>query len=747
MKLKILAIFFCIATATTAFAQKLTEYQKMAAELEQKIWGTPDPLFESNKVPDEYKNESAVILAQKHTIETDSKRKGLFYPRVQGSFMKTIREKIYIADQASLDEYSQLSYNKIESKRRGIVGKNIAYTFLAIRLIKPDGSIQKVNVDAESVTVKETEDASKKKIAIPGLAIGDIIDYYVTSYDKSEAVGNNEIMMFVLSDEYPVVNYNINILFDKRIAAEYQCINGAPDFKIKPGQDENDNILEINTKNLPKFKNALWSSIARQMPLARVRYSFGGIYRSKTSFVEKGEVKKVATANDIETDFQNSLAYVPDVSLYESIKKEWKTYAKKHNINPENQDSIAAFVFYYFRYDTFGEKIDLDANFRNAELNISDYKQLGRGMAMCRVLEENFDIKAEVLMITGRNSVKKKDLFVLADLSFMIRAFTPKPVYFNMGSSLYNYGEVNPYFEGEDGKFVSYKSKKTGIILRRIIGFEVENEGQFSTPKTTAADNISIETITVELDKSNNQLLQFSRNIHAKGHLRRDSQSEMLNLEDYFITTRKYLDYDTDMQQYWTSKGREYRKSWDELNSLVVKAREKVKEDFEREIADQFDNKPKEVKDYKIISTGLHHTDDGFKASQNFSMDGWIKKAGNNLIVEAGKFIGSHLEIKQEQRERKLDVYMSYPRTFTYNITFTIPDGYTAEGLDKLNKKVESEVGGFVSTAKVEGNKLLLTAKKYYNNYTEPVANWSKLAAIVDAAFEYTKEKILLKKK
>ena len=90
---------------------------------------------------------------------------------------------------------------------------------------------------------------------------------------------------------------------------------------------------------------------------------------------------------------------------------------------------------------------------------------------------------------------------------------------------------------------------------------------------------------------------------------------------------------------------------------------------------------------------------------------------------------------------------MPFARSFNHNVTFKIPDGYTAEGIDKLNKSVKNECGGFESTAKIEGNKLLITYTKYYNNTLEPATNWGKILAFVDAGFAFTKEKILLKKK
>jgi hypothetical protein len=213
------------------------------------------------------------------------------------------------------------------------------------------------------------------------------------------------------------------------------------------------------------------------------------------------------------------------------------------------------------------------------------------------------------------------------------------------------------------------------------------------------------------------------------------------------LAERTYLGLETDLRKAWIEKGKEFKKSVDEFSTVLVNARKEEKKKYENEINGQFDNKPKDLKSFKILNYGLRHNDPGFNMEEEFTMDGWLKKAGNNYILEAGKLFGSQLEIKADQRERKLDVYMPFPRAFNYAVEFIIPDGYTAEGVEKLNKKVENETGGFVSTAKIEGNKIVMTARKYYNNNFEPVSNWTKLVAFVDEAFNFNKEKILLKKK
>src|SRR5690606_1893601 len=126
--------------------------------------------------------------------------------------------------------------------------------------------------------------------------------------------------------------------------------------------------------------------------------------------------------------------------------------------------------------------------------------------------------------------------------------------------------------------------------------------------------------------------------------------------------------------------------------------------------------------------------------------DSFVKKAGNNLVVEIGKILTGQIEVGKDERERTTGIYMGFPRTLENEIVFLIPEGYTVSGIEKLNVNVTNSTGGFVSTAVQTGNKLVCKTKKYYANYYEPNTNWPQMVDFLEAAYQFTQEKILLKK-
>lgn len=750
---RILITLIITLCTCTARAQN-NEYNEMAKEIDQEIWNDKDAIFDNNKLPAEFKNESAVILARKQTVETNTERKGrslLYIGKMHSTIKRTIREKIFINDQVSLDEYSQINFNRLQSKTNGALTKLRNYTFMGIRVTKANGSVQKINVDEAAVKLDETKDATKNKIAVPDLAIGDVIDYYITYFEQARTDKSVDYLTFVLGDEYPIMQLGIKILLDKRVAAQYQVINGAPDFKIKAV--DNDNLLELYASNLAKATNVTWVSESRQIPIVRIKYAFADIVHGRGDYTRSGDIEKVTSPEDVEHEFVNLVKpYLVQIPISSELKGVWKNYSKDHDIDKDNLDSIISFVYHYYRFSKFGTLYTSTVNtqfdhFYDCGVTLPKINQLETVLRVMKTMNALFDTDAELVLTSSSNEVNYKDIFSLGDFSFLLRIARAgsKYSFYDFSSNLFNMGEIPPSVENETYKYIQQNTIfKSGRDMSQEKADELN--GKAVAFKTTASENFQSDETFVEMDSLNMQLLNMKRKTTAGGHLRRDLQNATFILEDYLLAERKILDKDTDLEEEW-NKDRTFRRYWEDAEQSMSKAKKEQKEKFVKELTSEYDQKPKELKSYKILQKGFYGKGAAASVEEEFSMDGWVKKAGNNYIIEAGKFVGGQLEIKADQRERKLDIYMPFARSFTYKVTFKIPDGYTVEGADKLNKSIKNECGGFESTAKIDGNNLVITYNKYYSNSTEPAANWSKILAFVDAGFAFTKEKILLKKK
>ncbi|HTI11942.1 MAG TPA: hypothetical protein VL832_25385, partial [Puia sp.] len=84
--------------------------------------------------------------------------------------------------------------------------------------------------------------------------------------------------------------------------------------------------------------------------------------------------------------------------------------------------------------------------------------------------------------------------------------------------------------------------------------------------------------------------------------------------------------------------------------------------------------------------------------------------------------------------------------TLDCTVSFLIPDGYTVQGVDKLNKTLNNDCGSVITSAKVQGSQLVVHFQRVYKHDREPVGNWSQLLAIIDASTDFADQKVLLKK-
>jgi hypothetical protein len=144
---------------------------------------------------------------------------------------------------------------------------------------------------------------------------------------------------------------------------------------------------------------------------------------------------------------------------------------------------------------------------------------------------------------------------------------------------------------------------------------------------------------------------------------------------------------------------------------------------------------------------GVRHTKPDFIYSSNFVIDGIMKKADNNYILEVGKMLGEPLKVKEDQRKRTLDIFEPYARSVEQEITIDVSEGYFVEGLNALNTLVKNETGYFIAEAKQEGSQVKISVKKHYLHNFEPAANFPKMSEFMDAASAWTGSKLLFKKK
>ena len=150
---------------------------------------------------------------------------------------------------------------------------------------------------------------------------------------------------------------------------------------------------------------------------------------------------------------------------------------------------------------------------------------------------------------------------------------------------------------------------------------------------------------------------------------------------------------------------------------------------------------------YTLLQDGRYEETPSLSFKEQYSVKKLVNKAGRNYLVDIGKFIGGQIKLEEkEMQKRENDIWLAYARTISNNITLNIPQGYTVDGWQELNMNVDNESGSFVSTAKLDGNKLMISTKKIYKKNFDKKEAWPNYVAFLEAAYKFSQAKVVLKK-
>ena len=695
------------------------------AEIKELFWGKTDEFKNANTVPDKWKNESAVIICKNEFYDYHK-----FGSNV--NYTSSIRKRIKLLDQAAVTEFSEFSFkNKFYSNKGMYATRNSTIT-IGIKIVKANGKEIEIDVDKEAKTVDK-----EKKIAIANLEIGDILDYYYYSQEpfKSVLEYGFEPVETTLGDIYPTMNMKLSFQTENDFFVNFNTYNGAPDLVEIPTKSSGERKYELNAKDIEKNEFPRWFYPLVEMPCYKFQVFFArsGKFEARAeaflSSKEK-EIKKTVSKEDIFNYYEDKFKPNGDLSLIKKYLKD-KTFAN-------DEDKIRD-IYYFARHHFFTQYIE--AIVLKDVLNINFLLYYTNGIFFNK--EESFvnyfmeylkknDIDYDIVVGTPRFNGKIEDLLIQKNVTLLLRVKTKNPIYLEY---------FNPYSSADQFNYNLENSK--AIVLQIAKGKKVVDSEIITLPSSTYHDNASKLKSDVTITDDFNGL-NIKKVASFYGHLKESEQSDKMYYFDYIF--EDYQKYGTKSVVDYIGSKKQKEKFGKEFDGVTNKLKDQQKEAFKKSTEDEFGL---EIDNHslKINSTGRFGKNSPLVYEEDFTIkNNLIKKAGDNYLIEIGKLITAQVEINKKEKERKNNIYQIYPRSFENEITFHIPAGYSVAGLDKLNKKIENETGGFTSTATVTGNDLVIKTFKYYKNYYEPNSNWIKMVDFLDDTYQFTQEKILLKK-
>lgn len=714
-KIKVIRVVFSILLVQlftlSVNADEKADYLKLAQKVRQEVWSSTPADFQKRTVPDRYKNASAVILSYYRELSTDYYRKAtadlVLNLRLTRQIDCTDMERmlIQINDKKALKDYSEFTF-KTKSRKWTWGYHHKTQTVLGIRVIKKNGNVQEVSLD-DYVDVKEGKNDKdlSQKIAVPGLEVGDCIDVF--SLDQIDTQEQQlDPFYFVLRQDEPVLYTKVHCVLDQSLATVYRTMNGAPDFTQTTDKDKNA-VLDMVMDKPIDAESSIWYNSLEQSPFIEMYIT---PTKAKVAVVEKAMRQKGVRGN-------------PDVTPI--LQDDWKllkSYVSKGGYSPAGLPSTYKSVF------KSAKKEGMSAEEKADRIYSFEYVSSGSSQRAFNTVANylrKLGVEIEMGITTPFGALPVDKLINYNSTSWFFRL---------KGTDMY-------YFPGTYPKVAS----EIPYIYQGRKAYMQDSEEQITIPVSQAEDNKSVNDMVVKLDGTK---LDISRKVTYSGEQKMYGQSLVSPDNTLFGSSQleaywRYLKYDDkDPYSCYT------KKESAELKGAFNEFRKNAIDPFKAEISSYHDADPVQVGGYGVDCVGIRRDSSNFVYHVDYVMDGMVKRAGNNYLLSVGKLIGSSLKLEGKDRERIDDVWRKMAFVDEWNIEIPLPQGYkvSAEALKKIETSVANECGEFTVKATAGNESVKVYVRKCFAHRVEPVSNWSKLLALVDACSAFTDKQMVIAK-
>lgn len=714
-KIKVIRVVFTILLVQlltlSVNADEKADYLKLAQKVRQEVWSSTPADFQKRTVPDRYKNASAVILSYYRELSTDYYRKAtadlVLNLRLTRQIDCTDMERmlIQINDKKALKDYSEFTF-KTKSRKWTWGYHHKTQTVLGIRVIKKNGNVQEVSLD-DYVDVKEGKNDKdlSQKIAVPGLEVGDCIDVF--SLDQIDTQEQQlDPFYFVLRQDEPVLYTKVHCVLDQSLATVYRTMNGAPDFTQTTDKDKNA-VLDMVMDKPIDAESSIWYNSLEQSPFIEMYIT---PTKAKVAVVEKAMRQKGVRGN-------------PDVTPI--LQDDWKllkSYVSKGGYSPAGLPSTYKSVF------KSAKKEGMSAEEKADRIYSFEYVSSGASQRAFNTVANylrKLGVEIEMGITTPFGALPVDKLINYNSTSWFFRL---------KGTDVY-------YFPGTYPKVAS----EIPYIYQGRKAYMQDSEEQITIPVSQAEDNKSVNDMVVKLDGTK---LDISRKVTYSGEQKMYGQSLVSPDNTLFGSSQleaywRYLKYDDkDPYSCYT------KKESVELKGAFNEYRKNAIDPFKAEISSYHDADPVQVGGYGVDCVGIRRDSSNFVYHVDYVMDGMVKRAGNNYLLSVGKLIGSSLKLEGKDRERIDDVWRKMAFVDEWNIEIPLPQGYkvSAEALKKIETSVANECGEFTVKATAGNESVKVYVRKCFAHRVEPVSNWSKLLALVDACSAFADKQMVIAK-
>jgi len=729
---------------------------------------TIDDEFKVATIPDKWKNESAVIIAQKTEYFFTRLASGKNYSTVV-RISEYIHKRIKLQDKNALEKFS--TFNYVTMGKDGMAEYKITKTNGKEETVDIKTAVDdEKDFDAVYKPIFYSLDVSSKKIAIPNLEVGDIIDYTLRStidWDmKTEGIGFRPFI-FSLANNYPTVFQQYRFTMANGMKVQYRNYNGAPNLRFDPktsvyGNKESFLSYYFMDRDREKSTDLRWNYELRTAPSVKFRVIFladndpsskalGEAIVDRAGLDPEQVYKQYARAADHITPAVTSLvAYTTQfiagkkdagvLKTEDDIIRECyycmrKVFLEMYYKGPVHSDleKYMTGKKLYKKILAQEKKNGPDKEEREDEVRINSVT-FATALRLALAAQ---DVQAELEVYMPRSLGAWRDAIFMDELDFVVKVKGKRKSYFLEAFNNFDaFGTPYQYLEGAEGYSIGYD--------------QPNHYYRAGIPATSCNDNLEKQDYTISFTDAMDRI--DAERVSSYLGYEKSSFIGTANLD------RSYLNYD--FAKYYVESGKEKNKKKKDQKQEIVTDEDPTKyndpdrdehikerkEIFEKSLKGQLE--VDKYEDFELLRDGRFGDTALLQFREKFTLKKLVSRAGKNYIFEVGKLIGEQIKLEQtELAGRQVDIWLPHAKTIENNIIVNIPASYSIDGLQELNISIDNESGSFISTAKLDNNKLLISTKKLYKRNFDKKESWPNYIAFLEPAYKFSQLKIVLKKK
>jgi hypothetical protein len=702
------------------FPIRLEDYSE--ADVVKHCWENNKYTKADEKYKEEWNSQSAIFLRYEKKYELRYIKEVAYLSSAKLHVSYIAHYRIKILDQAAVDNFSEVYYVKGAHGGYNLYEGSRDKEFMNIKIIKPDG--KEIIVKKKDII---EDDKGQRKVAIPNLEVGDILDYSLYTHDLSTSFYYAIIDQFTLNKNYPVKKFNYSIVTDAHW--DVQFTSGEHKVRLKEKRiDKKIYEFKIEANNVDKINSTRWNYYYRTGPYIRMYVAISKGNLNKRDKDHEQLHTSSLTTEDIVSKYrkyyQKSNSAANEYGAFKGYLR--RKYGKDEVSTKKNLEELYYYMRHHFTnmhyvYDRY------NGSGPDSYRKLSDLEFTGHIIYALRKMKIEYDI----IVVVTRQSGRIQDVINENQTDYLIRA--------TVGKEYIYFYQPNPYTRFNKFPHEIENSKGYIVEAENSSGSKLTAKTAF-LPPSEYKDNISKYETKVSFDKEDMKLLKAATKATHSGH----------QIEYYQYDVVDWMTMIWDENKLYKTKlwGHPSRDKSGKLANFAQAQEDNRKEEFEYLASNHFDiGDNTKLLDFKTLTTANSIDQTTLEFTFDCELSDLVKKVGPNYVLKAGALVGGQLILKEEEMKRTVDVHMTFPRGFEYTIDVEIPEGYQLKGLNNFENDIDNDAGKLKTSAVLNGNILTISFSKYYKHNYEPAKNWNLMKEFLIPGGDFLTKEILLKKK